>query len=510
MAAKLLGTNLCEGFARIRTAFSEGINSVQPWELIKKFVRRENGTLVVNNKKHELHHNVYIVGFGKAVIGMVRPLEDLLKDSDSSSHLKGGILSVPFGIQDTFSGRSRLLPTSDSVIEILEGAKNNIPDESAFTSARKICSLVQSLSEKDLLIVLISGGGSALLPYPLAPTTLEEKQDIVKTLSRAGADIIELNTVRKALSATKGGKLAAMTKAQTVSLILSDVINSPLDMIASGPTVVNRDSVGAALNILSKYSVSIPYHTKAVLENAAAFSQELPHVTNVLVGSNEAALTAVATSFLQKARGTDCSMILSSCLQGEASDIGKKMSEFVAVITSILCGSGDTDMLRETLFTDLCIGSRERVRFIDLLEKVSKDQCPICLIFGGETTVHVKGTGLGGRNQEMVLSYSIHMEKVMEESAFSGEVLFLSGGTDGIDGPTDAAGAITYWSSISPGFRSQLQEAEQQDLNPEAYLQNNDSYTYFSLLSNGYYLLKPGHTGTNVMDIQILMIYPWI
>ncbi|XP_064115365.1 glycerate kinase-like [Macrobrachium nipponense] len=506
MDAKHFEINLCENFARLRTAFSEGINSVQPWELIKKFVRRENGTLVVNNKKHELDHNVYIVGFGKAVIGMVRPLEDLLKDSDSSSHLKGGILSVPFGIQNAFSSRSHVLPRSDSVIEVLEGAKNNIPDESAFASARKICSLVQTLSEKDLLIVLITGGGSALLPYPLAPTTIAEKQDIVKSLSRAGADIVELNTVRKALSATKGGKLAAMTKAQTVSLILSDVINNPLDVIASGPTIVNEDPLGAALNVLSKYSVSIPYHTKALLEKATAFSQELPHVTNVLVGSNEPALTAVATSFLQD--GTDCSMILSSCLQGKASDIGKKMSELAAVITSILCGSGDTDMLRETLFTDLYIGSRERVRFINLLEKVSKDQCPICLIFGGETTVHVKGTGLGGRNQEMVLSYSIHMEKAMEESAFSGEVLFLSGGTDGIDGPTDAAGAITYWSSTSPGFRSQLQEAKQQGLNPEAYLQNNDSYTYFSLLSNGYYSLRPGHTGTNVMDIQILMIYP--
>ncbi|XP_066969394.1 glycerate kinase-like [Macrobrachium rosenbergii] len=506
MAAKLLGTDLCESFARIRTAFSEAINSVQPQELIKKFVKRENETLVVNNKKHELRHNVYIVGFGKAVIGMVRPLEDLLKNSDSS-HLKGGILSVPFGIQNAFSDRSHLLPTSDSGIIILEGAKDNIPDESAFKSARKICSLVKNLSEKDLLIVLITGGGSALLPYPLAPTTIAEKQEIVRSLSRAGADITELNTVRKTISATKGGKLAAMTKAQTVSLILSDVINNPLDIIASGPTIVNKDPVGAALNILSKYNVLIPNHTKASLENARACSQEFPHVTNVLVGSNEPALTAVATC-LQEARDTDCSMILSSCLQGEAADVGKKMSELAAIITNILCGRGDTDMLRETLFTDLYIGNRERVGVIDLLEKVSKDKGPVYLIFGGETTVHVRGTGLGGRNQEMVLAYSIHMEKAMEESTFTGDIVFLSGGTDGIDGPTDAAGAITYWSSTSPGFRSQLQEAKQQGLNPEAYLKNNDSYTYFSLLSNGYYSLKPGHTGTNVMDIQILMIYP--
>ncbi|XP_068244564.1 glycerate kinase [Palaemon carinicauda] len=508
MAAKLFGTSLCENFARIRTAFSEGIISVQPQELIKKFVKRENEILIINNKKHELHHNVYIVGFGKAVMGMVRPLEDLLKDSDSSSHLKGGILSVPFGIQNTFSNRSHLLPASDSVIEILEGAKNNIPDGNAFKSAEKICSLVQNLSEEDLLIVLISGGGSALLPYPLPPTTLAEKQDVVKSLSRAGADIIELNTVRKALSAVKGGKLAAMTKAQTVSLILSDVINSPLDMIASGPTVVNKDPVGAALNVLKKYNVLIPDHTKASIENVTACSQEFPHVTNVLIGSNETALTAVASSLMEVTKDKKCSMILSSCLQGEASVIGEKMSELAEAVTSVICGSGNTDVLRETLFTNLSICSKERIRVIDLLEKVSKDKSPVCFIFGGETTVHVHGTGLGGRNQEMVLSFSIHMEKAMKESRFTGEILFLSGGTDGIDGPTDAAGAFTYWVSTSPGFRSQLQEAKQQDLNPNKYLQNNDSYTYFNLLNNGYYLLKPGHTGTNVMDLQILLIYP--
>ena len=412
MAAKLIGTKLGENVSKLRSAFLAGIDSVQPQELIKKFVERERDTLFINKKGYKLNENVYVVGFGKAVIGMVRPLETLLRESNSLSHLKGGIISVPIGIQNTFANRPHLLPSSDSPIVIMEGAKDNIPDEDAFSAAKEISSFIQRLGEKDILIVLISGGGSALLPYPLPPVTMGEKQTVVKSLSRAGADIIELNTVRKALSATKGGKLAALTKARTVSLILSDVINSPFDVIASGPTVVNRDPVGAALSVIEKYNILLPDHIQEVLRKTNVSCQELPHVTNLLIGSNETALSTLAESLSEVTPHNDYIVVLSSCLQGEASVVGKKMSELAAVVADVISGDGSMEELSDGLLDDLYVSSSGRERIVHALKKISKEKYPICLVFGGETTVHVCGKGQGGRNQEMVLSASINLDTV--------------------------------------------------------------------------------------------------
>ncbi|XP_042861309.1 glycerate kinase-like isoform X2 [Penaeus japonicus] len=506
MASKYLKGNIQESISRIRKAFMAGVDSVQPHELIEKHLQRNNESLEINKGKYSLTNNVYVVGFGKAVIGMVRPVEEALKNSDGTSHVKEGVISVPIGIQDTFAKKLHLLPSEDSVIEIVEGAKNNIPDEAAYAAARKILSLVQRLKKDDLLLVLISGGGSALLPYPTPPLTLNEKSELVKSLSKKGATITELNTVRKALSLTKGGKLASATEAQVVTLILSDIIGSPLDMIASGPTVCNTDPVDAAENILKKHGIIITENLKHVLDRNAFDKREAnPNVSNCIIGSNETALSGVLSS-ITKTENKDCqSIILSSSLSGEAGNIGSKMAGFASNILEILCGNKDLQ-ISESDLCDLCI-NEGKTSLIDALGSCRKNKTPIWLIFGGETTVQVKGSGRGGRNQEMVLAFSMSFEKL--QGTCTGEVVFLSGGTDGIDGPTDAAGAVTYWSSFNSGVKSQLKEAKEQGLNPDDFLNNNDSYTYFSQLSSGQYLLQPGHTGTNVMDLQILFINPF-
>nr|XP_045600736.1 glycerate kinase-like [Procambarus clarkii]XP_045600738.1 glycerate kinase-like [Procambarus clarkii]XP_045600739.1 glycerate kinase-like [Procambarus clarkii]XP_045600740.1 glycerate kinase-like [Procambarus clarkii]XP_045600741.1 glycerate kinase-like [Procambarus clarkii]XP_045600742.1 glycerate kinase-like [Procambarus clarkii] len=506
MAAKVLRSSVQENILRIQKAFLDGVNAVQPHELIGKYLKQDTDKLFINGTQFDLQQNVYVVGFGKAVIGMLQPIQLALMTSKGESHLNRGILSVPFGIQRTLVNKLPLLPSETSYIEILEGAKENIPDEASFAASKKIVSLVKELGKQDLLLVLISGGGSALLPYPVPPLTLDEKSEMIRSLSHAGASITELNTVRKVLSVTKGGGLAKLTNARIVSLILSDIINSPIDMIASGPTVPNRDAPGAAEEILKKYNISTPECISTIIQKKTINSSlsQFPHVTNLIIGSNETALVGVEASVRDDSNSL--SLVLTSALTGEASTVGRNIAELIVAMTHIMCGHQSE--LSEHLLLDLCVSVDKRKSITEILIKSSEFKYPIWLIFGGETTVTVRGSGRGGRNQEMVLSTSVALEEKLHGSEFIGEIIFLSGGTDGIDGPTDAAGALTYWCSSEIGIRSQAQEAREQGLIPEDFLGINDSYTYFTQLSAGQYLLKPGHTGTNVMDLQIIFINP--
>ncbi|KAK3890806.1 hypothetical protein Pcinc_005265 [Petrolisthes cinctipes] len=497
--------NLYENVSRMRNAFLAGIDSVLPHKLVRGCLKQENNRLIINGNEYPLQKNVYIVGFGKAVAGMVDPVVNRLVTPDSVSHLQRGIISVPFG-----SLQDMNCTIHAPEIEFLEGAKDNIPDEAAFTSAKKIVSLVESLEDDDLLLVLISGGGSALLPYPLPPLTLQEKTNIIRSLSRAGASITELNTVRKSLSRTKGGKLAELTKAQIVSFILSDIINSPLDMIASGPTLPNRDLPDATLKVLDKYGIMATEQLKSVLQRKAPTQPQMyPHVTNLIIGNNETALLGVKDSISHRTNNECQPIIVSSSLQGEASVIGERMADLATVIVDNLsCNSNDEKDLPDSLLEDLCINTDKKSVILDTIKTSRESGCGVCLIFGGETTVTVTGTGKGGRNQEMVLAASINLNERLKESSFCGEVMLLSGGTDGIDGPTDAAGAVTFWSRQHTHTISQVQEAQSEGLQPKAFLSDNDSYTYFSQLASGRDILKVGHTGTNVMDLQILFITP--
>ena len=389
-----------------------GVNSVHPNEIIKNVVKRDGEKLFIQNAKYDLKNNVYLVGFGKAVIGMVNPIENALKTSDGRSHLQKGIVSVPKGIKENLNIHGSL--DASNIVEYLEGATNNIPDEDAFTASKKIVSLVQSLKEQDLLIVLVSGGGSALLPYPAYPLTLHEKSVIIKSLSCGGANISELNIVRKALSVTKGGGIAQMTKAKIVSLILSDVIGNHLDIIASGPTVVNRDSPVAAMQILQKYNIPITDEINQALKAKKQNITEFSHVNNNIIGSIETALSAIEHFLNHQGDINYPTLVLTSSLHGEAAEVGASMAVFATTLTHMIHDEQqDDDSLSEEILQELCIDSKKKHIIKETVVKCQQQECPLWLIFGGETTVTVTGTGQGGRNQEMVLSTSINLEKVI-------------------------------------------------------------------------------------------------
>lgn len=409
---KAVNLHYLSDLSRIWKVFMVGVNSVHPQEIVRNFVRREDEKLVIGNAKYDLEHNVYAVGFGKAVIGMVRPVEKVLQASSGATHLQKGIISIPVGMkkQMGFQGTAG----KSDVVEYLEGAKNNLPDEAAFAASKRIVSLVQGLKEKDILLVLISGGGSALLPYPVPPLTLDEKLAIVKSLSRAGANISELNTIRKALSGTKGGRLAQMTEAKTISLILSDVIGSPLDVIASGPTVANSDPPEAAEKVLQKYKVPISDTVRSVLqakalETVTGFS----HVNNNVIGSNEIALSAIETFLNQQKDNHSLALALSSSLQGEAAEVGASMAELAEALSGMIQQEQyGSDLLSDHTLQALCVDSSKKALLEATVARCRHLKCPLWLIFGGETTVTVTGAGQGGRNQEMVLAASISLNKV--------------------------------------------------------------------------------------------------
>jgi glycerate-2-kinase len=309
-----------------------------------------------------------------------------------------------------------------------------------------------------LVICMISGGGSALLAAPHEGITLPEKQQITQLLLRAGANIQELNTVRKHISRVKGGRLAELAyPARILSLILSDVIGDRLDVIASGPTAPDPTTFQDALGVIGRYDLAdkIPEKVLGILmrgargeipETPKEKSQAFERVENIIVGSNKKAIEIAEREAAK--RGYQVT-ILSSELQGEAREVGGWLARKAMAM---------------------------------------RDGSKICLISGGETTVTVKGSGLGGRNMELALAFA------QEIKGMRG-ITFLSAGTDGTDGPTDAAGAIVDGETIT--------RAEAAGHSPEAYLENNDSYHFFKV-AGGLFLTGP--TGTNVMDLQIVLI----
>jgi hydroxypyruvate reductase len=329
--------------------------------------------------------------------------------------------------------------------------------------ARLQVELVSGASEKDLVLCLISGGGSALMPLPVAGITLPEKQEVTRQLLACGATINEMNALRKHISRVKGGQLARLASPATLlSLILSDVVGDPLDVIASGMTVPDTSTFEEVYTIFRKFGIldKVP---KSILSHIeAGRSGTLPEtpkegdpvfsrVRNQVIGSNM--LTLQAVEKVAKERGYHA-LILSSFVEGEAREVAKVL-----------------------------VGLAKEVR-----KTGHPLPAPACLIVGGESTVTLQGKGLGGRNQEMALSAALRLEGMPE-------VLFLSLGTDGSDGPTDAAGAMAEGETVGRA----------RDLGMKAldYLLENDSYHFFERLGD---LIKTGPTNTNVNDIQIILI----
>ncbi|EGW05667.1 Glycerate kinase [Cricetulus griseus] len=389
-----------------------------------------------------------------------------------------------------------------SHIQVFEGAEDNLPDRDALRAALAIQQLAEGLTAEDLLLVLISGGGSALLPAPIPPVTLEEKQMLTKLLAAHGATIQELNTIRKTLSQLKGGGLAqAAYPAQVVSLILSDVIGDPLEVIASGPTVASAHSVQDCLQILNRYGLraALPRSVKTVLSRADSDPRgphTCGHVLNVIIGSNSLAL---AEAQKQAEVLGYRAMVLSTAIQGDVKNVAQFYGLLARVAAARLTSSTAGHPLEEEaklhqLAAELPLPD---LQLEEALEAVAKAKGPVCLLAGGEPTVQLQGSGKGGRNQELALHVGTELGR---QPLGPIDVLFLSGGTDGQDGPTKAAGAWVTSDLVS--------QASAEGLDIATFLSNNDSYTFFSRFQGGTHLLHTGLTGTNVMDVHLLIFRP--
>jgi glycerate 2-kinase len=428
--------------------FRAGVKAVDPIEAIKRHVRRQDEILRVGDKNYNLKYfsRVIVIGAGKASAAMAQPLEKLLGD-----RLKEGLVQVKYGYS---------LPLRK--IRIVE-AGHPVPDKSGIEGTHQIVRLVKSATEKDLLIFLISGGGSALLPSPVEGLTLEDEQRTTQILLESGANIHEVNAIRKHISQVKGGQLARLAYPATlVSLVLSDVIGDNLDSIASGPTVPDSSTFGDCVHILEKYRIknqlpsTVWEHLEKgmigeVEETPKADDPAFERTQNVIIGSNILALQAA------KRNADDLgynSLIFSTFIEGETREVARVHAAIAK----------------------------------EILERDIPVRRPACIISGGETTVTVRGKGLGGRNQEFVLAAAIEIDGLEN-------VVILSGGTDGTDGPTDAAGAIADGLTVK--------RAKSMGLDPKHYLGENDSYHFFQTLGD---LLITGPTFTNVMDLRLVII----
>lgn len=484
-----------------RLLFASSVGAVLPGPMLHRALSFDpaSGQLKVRDRSFQLRQNLYLVGFGKAVLGMAAAAEDLL-----GQHLVQGVISVPRGIRAAMesAGKWDMLLKPNSRIQVFEGAEDNLPDRDALRAALAIQQLAEGLTADDLLLVLISGGGSALLPAPIPPVTLEEKQTLTKLLAARGATIQELNTIRKALSQLKGGGLAqAAYPAQVVSLILSDVVGDPVEVIASGPTVASAHSVQDCLHILNRYGLraALPRSVKTVLARADSDPRgphSCGHVLNVIIGSNSLALAE--TQQQAEALGYRA-VVLTTAMQGDVKQVAQFYRLLVLVAGAHLSSPGARTSMKEEAELQELVAELQLpdLQLKDALETVAKAEGPICLLAGGEPTVQLQGSGKGGRNQELALRVGAEL---VGKSLGPVDVLFLSGGTDGRDGPTEAAGA---W--ITPELASQ---AAAEGLDVADFLAHNDSYTFFCRFRGGAHQLCTGMTGTNVMDTHLLLLQP--
>ncbi len=387
------------------------------------------------------HHRILVVGTGKASGAMAHALEGVLGDRTST-----GLVVV----KDGYTAPTRK-------IRLVE-AGHPIPDERGLRAANEMLALAQSATADDLVIALISGGGSALAPCPAPPITLEEKQVLTRLLLVAGANINELNAVRKHCSLLKGGRLAqAASPAPVLALILSDVIGDPLDVIASGPTAPDPTTYADALAILDRFGLraraprAVVEHLERgargeVPETPRAADPIFRRVENRVIGNNRLVVEAAVRE--AETLGFRASFVTHT-LRGEAREVAREFCGLATAVTP-----------------------------------------PACLIAGGETTVTVEGKGKGGRCQEFALAGALSLEGM-------NDVLLLAAGTDGTDGPTDAAGAIADGNTIT--------KAARRNLDARASLQANDSYRFFSDLGD---LITTGPTNTNLLDLYLLLVGP--
>jgi len=433
--------------------FNTALAAVDPYNAVLKAAGIEHNRLHIAGAQYDLtaFERIIVVGAGKATARMALALESLL-----GKMISAGLIVVKEG---------HTAPLT--IIEQVEAA-HPIPNEAGVMATQRILDMVRAAGENTLVICLLSGGASALLVAPAEGVTLQDKQEATRLLLNAGASINELNAVRKHLSAVKGGRLAqAVYPAQLVTLILSDVIGDPLDVIASGPTSPDNSTCAEAWAVIAKYGLQqkLPMRVADYLrrgiagevpETVKAHDPCLGRTHNAIVAGIRQALAAAQEKAGQL--GYE-SRIISETLQGEARDAAR--------------------FLAQTARSELAAMQPNERR---------------CLLCGGETTVTVRGTGKGGRNQELALAFALEIESVPGVS-------LLSAGTDGTDGPTDAAGAMADGNTAS--------HARTLGIEPQGYLDNNDSYAFFrqfDAASGAHSHFKTGPTGTNVMDMQIVLL----
>jgi hydroxypyruvate reductase len=431
-----------------RAIFAAGVAAVDPLVAVQRAVARRGDALKVDGTAYDLRHftHVYVVGAGKGSAVMAQGLEAILGD-----RLSAGAVTVKY---------EHAAPVNR--VTLYEAA-HPIPDAAGVQGANAAMELVRQAGADDLVFCLLSGGGSALWPAPSAGISLAEKQRMTGLLIDCGARIDEINVIRKHLSAIKGGQLARLTApARLITLVLSDVVGDRLDAIASGPTVPDPTTFRDCLNILTHYDLldrvpdRIQAHfqkglTGAVAETPKAGDAMFELGQTVVVANNRLALHAAREA--AEARGYT-TLLLASTLEGEARHIARMH----AAIAQEICQSG---------------------------QPIAP---PACVVSGGETTVTVRGDGKGGRSQEFALAAALHVAGLHN-------TVVLSGGTDGTDGPTDAAGALVDGRTLA--------RAEALGLRPEAFLHRNDAYHFFRALDD---LLLTGPTGTNVMDMYVMLV----
>ncbi len=428
--------------------FQEGLKAADPFAAVERTLQVKENRITVAERSYDAgrYRRILVIGGGKAASPMARALEDRF-----GSRIAKGLVVTKYG--------------HDMPLETvqLREAAHPVPDEAGEKGARDILSLLEDVTEEDLVFCLLSGGGSALLPLPAPGITLPEKQATTRELLASGATIHEINAIRKHLSAIKGGGLAkAVWPGTLVSLILSDVIGDDLDTIASGPTVPDRSTFRECLEILDKYNLKerVPESVLARFRRGTRGDEaETPKAGDpvfektqaVIVGSAGMSLTAAREEARRRGYNT---LVLSSMIEGETRDVAR---------------------------VHAAIGK-------EILKTGQPVSRPGCVISGGETTVTLRGKGLGGRNTEFVLAAAMEIGGLPQ-------VVVFSAGTDGTDGPTDAAGAVADGKTLA--------RAEEQGLSAARYLADNDSYHFFEALGD---LVKTGPTMTNVMDLRIVIV----
>jgi hydroxypyruvate reductase/glycerate 2-kinase len=426
----------------LRAIFTAALRAVDPCEAVLRQAEHIRSRFAAEGCDRLL-----ILGFGKAAVPMAAAVEAALADL------------APMGVVVTKEGF--LQPGMLRRIQVRE-ASHPIPGLRGVAATEEIIRLAAGADERTLALVLISGGGSALLVAPAAGLTLTDKQETTSLLLRAGADIGELNAVRKHLSRVKGGQLAGfLSPAPSLSLILSDVLGDRLDVIASGPTTPDGSTFADAVAIIERYRLieKVPPRVLSHLHKGAAGAiPETPTAGNRVFATGETVIVATLGVALDAARREAeqrgfMAVLLPEPVTGEAREAGRTLAQRALA-----------------------------------LKAARQNGQPFCLVSGGETTVTVRGNGLGGRNMELALAFAREIE---------GEdgITLLSAGTDGNDGPTDAAGALVDGTTTEQGRRAGF------DL--DRALLDNDSWNFFHRAGG---LLTTGPTGTNVMDLQIIIV----